>query len=213
MLKQELEKYGNKVESYLTTSNGIAIAQLDTSLTILDCNLGFMRLFNPMQRPAGEPLSLYLDLNSSDIRCGEPLTIPCSRKTGIDAVTNCYIIQTDDGYLLFIERLILTESRALEQMGSMNDELINMQRDMVKKNRQLEKLKSELHERVAELELVLERINRLEGIIPICMYCHKIRTDEDTWDKFEKYLQEHTDAEFSHGICPVCFKEKYPEMK
>lgn len=211
MLKQELEKYSNKVESYLSSSNGIAVVQLDLNLIILDCNLGFMRLFNPRQSPAGEQLSDYLELPAGDIRCGVQITIPCSRKTGLDAVNYCYLIQTDDGYLLFIERLLLTESRALEQMGCMNDELINMQRDTVKKNRLLEKLKSELHERVAELELALERINRLEGIIPICMYCHKIRTDEDTWDKFEKYLQEHTDAEFSHGICPVCMEEKYPE--
>ena len=212
MLKQELEKYSSLVESYLTTSNGIAIVQLDSNLIIQDCNLGFMRLFKPRQSPAGEQLSDYLELlHTSDIRCGVQITIHCSRKTGLNAVNYCYLIQTDDGYLLFIERLLLTESRALEQMGSMNDELINMQRDMVKKNRLLEKLKSELHERVAELELALERINRLEGIIPICMYCHKIRINEDTWDKFEKYLQENTDAEFSHGICPVCMEEKYPE--
>ena len=95
----------------------------------------------------------------------------------------------------------------------MNDELINMQRDVVKKNRLLEKLKSDLHDRIAELELALERINRLEGIIPVCMYCHKIRTEKNSWDLFEKYLQEHTDAEFSHGICPACLNEKFPDKK
>ncbi|HIJ89099.1 MAG TPA: hypothetical protein HPP97_15695 [Desulfuromonadales bacterium] len=213
MLKQELEKNSSKIESFLMTSNGIAIVQLDSNMTILDCNLGFMRLFNPRQSPAGERLSDYLDISATDIRCGVLTNIPCSRKTGLDAVTTCCLMQTDDGYLLIIERMLLTESRALEQMGSMNDELINMQRDVVKKNRQLEKLKSELHERVAELELAITRINRLEGIISVCLYCHKIRTDEDTWDKFEKYLQEHTDAEFSHGICPVCMEEKYHEKK
>jgi hypothetical protein len=213
MLKLELEKCSTKIESYLTSSNSIAIVQLDSSLIILDCNLGFMRLFNPRQSPAGEQISNYLELYPTDIRCGVHINIPCSRKSVLDAVTNCYLMLTDDGYLLFIERMLLTESRALEQMGKMNDELVNMQRDVVKKNRLLEKLKSDLHERVAELELALERINRLEGIIPICMYCHKIRTEEETWDKFEKYLQEHTDAEFSHGICPVCFEEKFPENK
>lgn len=171
MLKQELENNSTKIESYLTSSNGLAIVQLDASLTILDCNLGFMRLFNPRHSPAGEQLSDYLELHANDIRCGVQINIPCSRKTGLDAVTNCYFMQTDSGYLLFIERLLLTESRALEQMGSMNDELINMQRDMVKKNRQLEKLKSELHERVIELELAMSRINRLEGIIPVCPAC------------------------------------------
>ena len=93
MLKQELEKYSSKVESYLTASNGIAIVHLDSNLIIQDCNLGFMRLFNPRQSPAGGQLSDYLDLQSRDIRCGVQITIPCSRKTGLDAVTNCYLIK------------------------------------------------------------------------------------------------------------------------
>ena len=210
MLKKVLEKYSSEVESYLTTSGCTAIIQLDSNLIILDCNIGFIRLFNPRQKPAGEHLSDYLELHADDIRCGEQINIPCSRKTGMDAVNNCYIIQTDDGYLLFIERLLLTESRALEQIGSMNDDLINMQREVVKKNRLLEKMKSELDQRVAELELALARINRLEGVIPICMYCHKIRNDEELWEKFEKYMAEHSDAEFSHGICPSCLDERFP---
>ncbi len=211
MLKNEMEKYAHKIESYLMSSNGIAIVQLDTNLIILDCNLGFMRLFKPRQSPAGEPLADYLEFNTVDITCAVQINIPCSRKSGLDAVNNCFLIQTDDGYLLFLERLLLTQSRALEQMGSMNDELINIQRDVLKKNRKLEKLELESHDRVAALEQALERIRRLERIIPICMYCHKIRNEEESWDKFEKYLQEHSDAEFSHGICPVCMDEKYPE--
>lgn len=211
MLKNEMEKYAHKIESYLMSSNGIAIVQLDTNLIILDCNLGFMRLFKPRQSPAGEQLADYLEFNTTDITCGVQINIPCSRKSGLDAVNNCFLIQTDDGYLLFLERLLLTQSRALEQMGSMNDELINIQRDVLKKNRKLEKLELESHDRVAALEQALERIRRLERIIPICMYCHKIRNEEESWDKFEKYLQEHSDAEFSHGICPVCMDEKYPE--
>jgi hypothetical protein len=211
MLKKEMEKYARKIEAYLMSSNGIAIVQFDTNLIIRDCNLGFMRLFKPRQSPAGEPLSDYLKFNTGEITCGVQINIPCSRKSGLDAVNNCYIIQTVDGYLLFIERLLLTQSLALEQMGSMNDELINIQRDVLKKNRMLEKLKLESHDRVAALEQALERIRRLEGIIPICMYCHKIRNEEESWDKFEKYLLEHIDAKFSHGICPVCMDEKYPE--
>ena len=211
MLKNEMEKYAHKIESYLMSSNGIAIVQLDTNRIILDCNLGFMRLFKPRQSPAGEPLADYLEFNTADITCAVQINIPCSRKSGLDAVNNCYFIQTDGGYLLFIERMLLTQSRALEQMGSMNDELINIQRDVLKKNRMLEKLKLESHDRVAALEQAFERIRCLEGIIPICMYCHKIRNEEDSWDKFEKYLLEHIDAKFSHGICPACMDEKYPE--
>jgi len=166
MLKQELQKYSSKIESYLAKSNGVGVVQLDTNLNILDCNIGFMRLFNPRKNPNGEQLNSYLELDAKDIRCDEELKIPCNHKIGMNSVNNCYIIQTDDGYLLFCERLLLTESFALEQMGKLNDDLINLQRESVKKNNQLEKLQRELDMRIAELEATLARVKRLEGIIP-----------------------------------------------
>ena len=208
MLNKELQKYSNKIESYLAKSNGVGIVQLDANLNILDCNIGFMRLFNPRETPTGEQLSNYLELDAKDIRCDEELKIPCSRKTGMNAVNNCYLIQTDDGYLLFCERLLLTESRALEQMGNLNDELINLQRESIKKNNQLEKLRHQLDERVVELEATLARVTQLEGIIPICMYCKKIRDDKNSWQHLESYISDHSEAMFSHGACPDCLTEQ-----
>jgi hypothetical protein len=157
MRTEELAKYGKELEWYLATSNGIGVVLLDIDLTIQDCNLGFMRLFNPRQNPAGEPLADYLDLDGSEIRYGEELRLPCSRKSGIGGIIYCYIIRKEFGHLLLCERLVLTESRALEQIGAMNDELINLQREMVKKNRFLEKLKLEMDSRIVELEAALVR--------------------------------------------------------
>lgn len=208
MLREELAKYGKEVEAYLTTSNGICIVQLDPDFNIVDCNLGFMRLYNPRQDPVGEPLTNYLEMDGCDIRCGEELRLPCSRKSGMDAINYCNFIRTENGYLLFCERLLLTESRALEQMGSMNDELINMQRELVKKNQLLEKLRGELDERIAELETTLLRVKQLEGIIPICAYCKKIRDDQNSWQQLETYISEHSEAWFSHSACPDCLKEQ-----
>jgi len=208
MLKQELQKYSNKIESYLAKSNGVGIVQLDANLNILDCNIGFMRLFNPRKNPAGERLNDYLELDAKDVRCDEELKIPCSRKTGMNAVNNCYLIQTDDGYLLFCERLLLTESFALEQMGKMNDELINLQREAIKKNHQLEILQCELDAQIAALEATLARVKQLEGIIPICTYCKKIRDDQQSWHQLETYISDHSEALFSHGACPDCVAEQ-----
>jgi DNA repair exonuclease SbcCD ATPase subunit len=66
--------------------------------------------------------------------------------------------------------------------------------------------------RAAELEQALSRIRGLEGIIPICMHCHRIREGVDEWHRLEKYISEHSDARFSHGICPGCMEKHYGNL-
>jgi adenylate cyclase len=59
-----------------------------------------------------------------------------------------------------------------------------------------------------ELEKALEKVNQLSGLLPICMWCKKIRDDEGYWNAIEHYLGQHSEAEFAHAICPDC-KLKY----
>lgn len=63
-----------------------------------------------------------------------------------------------------------------------------------------------------ELEEALSRVKQLEGIIPICMYCKKIRDDQSSWQQLETYLSEHSEAQFSHGICPHCVEEQMKKL-
>jgi DNA-binding response OmpR family regulator len=56
----------------------------------------------------------------------------------------------------------------------------------------------------AELETSLARVRRLEGILSICMYCKRIRAENDAWQQLESYISQHSDARFSHGLCPNC---------
>ena len=58
------------------------------------------------------------------------------------------------------------------------------------------------------LQETLSRVKQLEGIIAICSYCKKIRTDTNSWDQMETYISSHSEALFSHGICPECFKQQ-----
>jgi PAS domain S-box-containing protein len=69
------------------------------------------------------------------------------------------------------------------------------------------RLQEELTEKVAQLEAALVKVKQLEGIIPICMYCKKIRDDRESWHQLESYITEHSEALFSHGICPECFEK------
>ncbi len=62
----------------------------------------------------------------------------------------------------------------------------------------------------AHLERLLAEMKTLGGLLPICSHCKKIRDDKGYWNQIEAYLNEHTDAEFTHGICPDCAKEVFP---
>lgn len=69
-------------------------------------------------------------------------------------------------------------------------------------------LERQVRDRTAEIAATLARVKKLEGIVPICMSCKRIRDDKASWQLLETYLSEHTDAMFSHGVCPEC-KEKF----
>ena len=66
-------------------------------------------------------------------------------------------------------------------------------------------LQESVARRVEELEQALANVKQLRGLLPMCAYCKKIRVDDKYWQQLEGYLSDHTDAEFSHGICPACF--------
>jgi phosphoserine phosphatase RsbU/P len=68
-------------------------------------------------------------------------------------------------------------------------------------------LQRKLVDRVRDLEGALKQVKQLRGLLPICMYCKKIRNDGDYWQQVENYISDHTEAEFSHGICPECYEK------
>ena len=65
---------------------------------------------------------------------------------------------------------------------------------------------------ISDLQKALVEIKTLRGILPICSHCKKIRDDKGDWNQIESYIHKHSDAEFSHGICPECAKKYYPDM-
>ena len=66
-----------------------------------------------------------------------------------------------------------------------------------------------LESRKRELEEALSKVKTLSGLIPICSFCKKIRNDQGFWDRVESYLQKHSDAMFTHGLCPDCAHEHF----
>ena len=68
-------------------------------------------------------------------------------------------------------------------------------------------LQKALADRIRDLEEALSRVKTLQGLVPICCYCKKIRNDQNYWEQLETYLSQHSAAEFSHGICPDCIQK------
>ncbi len=63
-----------------------------------------------------------------------------------------------------------------------------------------------------ELEEALAEVRKLSGFLPICSFCKKIRDDKGYWQQVERYISEHSEAVFSHGMCPECMEEHYGEF-
>ncbi len=79
-------------------------------------------------------------------------------------------------------------------------------RARVQAGRRVVNLERELHDRVRELEDALANVKQLQGLLPICSYCKKIRDDQDYWHQVDSYVAQHSEVQFSHSICPSCFE-------
>ncbi len=76
---------------------------------------------------------------------------------------------------------------------------------------EMKRLYEELERVNQELVKSMQKVSTLEGILPICSSCKRIRDDKNHWNLMEEYIQNRTKAEFSHGICPDCARKLYPE--
>jgi CHASE3 domain sensor protein len=108
------------------------------------------------------------------------------KKNGITALAVLLTLSLSSGILIYFSTMrFITQSH----------QTIVEQRDQLARQK-------------AELEATLVQIKQLEGIIPICSYCKKIRDHENSWNQLERYISEHSDAIFSHGICPDCYEKQ-----
>ena len=85
-------------------------------------------------------------------------------------------------------------------------------RARIEVGRRMVQMQDALAGKIEELQQALAEIKTLRGIVPICASCKKIRDDAGFWQQVEVYVRDHSEAEFSHGICPECMKKLYPEF-
>jgi len=84
---------------------------------------------------------------------------------------------------------------------------VEVVRDITERKR----MEAEKEKLISDLQEALNNINTLTGLIPICAWCKKVRDDKGYWKKVEKYIEENSEASFTHGICPNCLQKADPE--
>lgn len=105
--------------------------------------------------------------------------------------------------VIFVGKLILNQKSDQVKLKAINESL---EQKVLIRTSELEKTNSELSDSIAQ-------IKKLSGMIPICSYCKQIRNDKESWQQLETYISENSEAVFSHGICPECFKREMDNLK
>jgi hypothetical protein len=95
-------------------------------------------------------------------------------------------------------RFTLVDSQVAQKLGVLNQELVTVTRQLSKKKN--------------ELEEALAKVKTLEGLLPICSFCKKIRNNTGCWEEVEKYVHVRSNADFTHSLCPECLKKHYPDF-
>jgi hypothetical protein len=100
-------------------------------------------------------------------------------------------------------------ARSYSKIESLSSELVFLNSSLEQK---VEERTAELTEQKKDLQEALDSVRTLKGLIPICSSCKKVRDDGGYWDQLESYFMKYSNAEFSHGICPECAKQLYPDI-
>ena len=102
--------------------------------------------------------------------------------------------------------------KEIEERKGSQKELRYRNQELKRLNAQLSATKKDIENTNKELNLALDNVKQLSGMLPICASCKKIRNDKGYWEQIETYIRDHSEAQFSHGICPECVENLYPML-
>ncbi len=197
VLKSLKESEDLRKDLFELAGDSIMVIDLATN-TIIDCNINaYKRL--------GYTKDEFLKLSITDFDDSLPMIRNKMDKLLMqsDIVYQESVHKRKDGSFLPVE----TGAKILYREGK--SILLAFVRDISERK----KIEDEKEEYVEKLQKAFDEIKVLQGIIPICSYCKKIRDDNGYWNQVEQYISEHTDVMFTHGICPDCRKKHFPEME
>ena len=135
-----------------------------------------------------------------NISFGTPEPLPPHRKRDLCIMS---------GVVANIVQTLLLRAEVDEKSASLHAKVLECEREITDRLR----AETDRERLIGQLQNALAEVKRLSGLLPICVNCKKIRNDEGYWEQVESYICKHSEAEFSHGICPECAKVLYPEFK
>lgn len=182
-----LRQAGFEVKEAATGAEALKISMEKPDLLVLDVNLPDINGLEVCKRIKGDFATetipvLHLSATSVDTK---------SRVTGLDSGADAYLVQP-----VGPEELVAT---------------INALLRMKRAEEQAKKAVEERDRTIKQLGEALDQVRTLSALLPVCMHCKKIRNDQGYWQQIETYISEHTDTQFTHGICEDCMKKYYPE--
>ncbi len=204
MMEEELQRSKELSETILNAiDDSVCLINTD-DFSIVNANSSFLAEYQTTQNAIlGRPC--YDITHHRQEPCCPP-DDKCPLKETVQEVRTAHVEHRHflpDGSEVFVH--IIT-SPVMDEKGKVI-QIVHIARDITdrkKAEREKEKL-------IKELQTALEEIKTLKGIIPICMHCKGIRDDKGSWNQLEKFITEHSEAQFSHGICEECLKKYYPE--
>lgn len=102
----------------------------------------------------------------------------------------------------------ITSVRPLKDAGGKVTSVVCISKDITDRKR----VEAEREDLIEELKAALAEVRTLSGLLPICATCKKVRDDQGYWTQIEWYIRDHSEAEFTHGVCPDCAHDLYPEV-
>jgi PAS domain S-box-containing protein len=183
---------------------------LDQDLRIVSVSRSFYEVFKGKPEETVGQLIYYLGNKQWDIpKLRELLETILPQKTTFDN------FEVEQDFASIGKRTMLLNARQIEQVSGKKRIILLAIEDITERKRAEEALGEAAKEReklIQELQHALDNIKTLQGLIPICSNCKKIRDDKGFWNQVEGYIMAHSDAKFTHGVCPECAKKLYGEV-
>lgn len=189
----------DQIENIL--NNVIPVCITNKKYEIIRANNAYWKIF-------GEPHNKRKVLKCYEHRPGKSCHTENCALTQVIKGSKEYVCESTKEYRKMERNFIITARPYLDS----NQEMVGIIESFqdITDIKLLEKEKEKLIEKLKES---LEKVKLLSGFLPICASCKKIRDDKGYWKQIESYIRDHSEAEFTHGICPDCFKELYQDIK